>query len=365
MEIAGLKALWAETLGHPHICIAVLDGPVDRSHPSLAAANLTPIETLAAGVSDRGPAGRHGTHIASVIFGQHDGPVKGIAPQCRGVIVPIFRDGPDGSITPCSQLDLARAISQAVQAGAHIINISGGELTPSGAAQPILADAVQSCAAQGVLIVAAAGNDGCACLHVPGALPLVLAVGAMDGQGQPMGFSNWGPQYRSQGILAPGENILGAIPGGGAAAQSGTSYATPLVSGIAALILSLQHKLGQTIEPQAGRTALLESAIPCDAEDGADCRPFMRGRLNVSGAHRLIAKGPGLEPLKQLAQASQGNGTMSYNQPLPPQALARLKMGSVAPDFTVKDQTGRVMRLSDFSGQTVVLWFYPEADTPG
>ena len=112
------------------------------------------------GIADQGPASHHGTHIASVIFGQHDGSIKGIAPQCRGLIVPVFKDGGNGSIAPCSQIDLARAISQAVQAGAHIINISGGELTPSGEAQPLLAEAVRNCANQGILIVAAAGNQG-------------------------------------------------------------------------------------------------------------------------------------------------------------------------------------------------------------
>ena len=50
-------------------------------------------------------------------------------------------------------------------------------------ADPLLADVVRQCARQGVLIVAAAGNEGCACLHVPAALESVLAVGAMDAAG--------------------------------------------------------------------------------------------------------------------------------------------------------------------------------------
>ncbi|MFB3132766.1 MAG: S8 family serine peptidase, partial [Rhodothermales bacterium] len=220
--IPGLEELWAETLGDSRICVAVLDGPVDQSHPSLAAATLTRLETLVPGVADEGPASRHGTHVASVIFGQHDGPVKGIAPQCRSLIIPIFSDGAEGTLAPCSQLDLARAISQAVQQGAHVINISGGELTPSGTAHPLLANAVRNCADQGVLIVAAAGNEGCACLHAPGALPSVLAVGAMNAQGEPLAFSNWGAQYQTQGILAHGQDILGASPGGGTVTNSGT-----------------------------------------------------------------------------------------------------------------------------------------------
>ncbi|MDH4081651.1 MAG: PatA/PatG family cyanobactin maturation protease [Nitrospira sp.] len=291
MEIPGLNELWGETLGDSSICIAILDGSVDQSHTSLARADLTRIETLVSGEADHGPASQHGTHIASVIFGHHDGPVKGIAPRCRGVVIPVFKDGDAGSIAPCSQVDLARAIGQAVQAGAHIVNISGGELTPSGTAHPLLADAIKDCANRGVLIVAAAGNEGCECLHIPGALPSVLAVGAMNAQGEPMGFSNWGKPYQAQGVLALGENIQGAIPGGGVGATSGTSYATPIVSGVAALMLSLQLKLGQKPDAQAVRAAILKTAIGCDEQPVSDCRRLLAGRLNIKGAMRQIRGG--------------------------------------------------------------------------
>jgi hypothetical protein len=74
--------------------------------------------------------------------------------------------------------------------------------------------------------VSAAGNDGCECLHVPAAVPAVLAVGALSDGGAPLAFSNWGDAYRLNGVLAPGERIWGAAPGGGAIAESVTSYAT-------------------------------------------------------------------------------------------------------------------------------------------
>ena len=288
MELAGLRELWTETLGDPRICIAILDGPVDRSHPSLVSAKLTRLDTLVPAAADHSAASQHGTHITSVIFGGHDGPVKGLAPLCRGLILPIFRGGATGDIGPSSQLDLARAISQAVQKGAHVINISGGEFSPSGTAHPILANAVRDCASRGVLIVAAAGNDGCDCLHIPGALPSVLAVGAMDSTGAPLHFSNWGTRYLTQGILAPGENIQGARSGGGTALNSGTSYATPVVSGVAALLLSLQLKLGRKPDPSVVRASILKSAIGCDVQPAPDCRRVLAGRLNVKGAMTRI-----------------------------------------------------------------------------
>src|SRR5262249_9327722 len=66
--IPGIQELWAETLGDPAICIAILDGPVDRTHPSFRGAHLSQVDALVPGQADNGPACQHGTHIASVIF---------------------------------------------------------------------------------------------------------------------------------------------------------------------------------------------------------------------------------------------------------------------------------------------------------
>ncbi|GAB4303078.1 MAG: S8 family serine peptidase [Oscillatoriaceae cyanobacterium] len=286
--LPGLDKLWSETKGDSQICVAILDGPVDQSHPCFDGANLTRLQTTISETASTGLMSSHGTHITSVIFGQHHSSVLGIAPGCRGLIVPVFSDNRRGSL---SQLDLARAINQAVEAGAHVINISGGQLAQATEADPILAKAVKFCNDSGVLMVAAAGNDGCQCLHVPAALPSVLAVGAMNAQGLPFDFSNWGETYQTQGILAPGENIQGAESGGGTALKSGTSFATPIVSGIVALLLSVQVQRGEKPDPYAVREALLKSALPCNREADSDCRRFLVGNLNIPGAHVLITQG--------------------------------------------------------------------------
>lgn len=295
-EIPGLRELWGETLGDPRVCIAILDGPVDFTHPSLAGANFTEIDTLASGAAASGPVAEHGTHVTSVIFGRHDGPVKGIAPKCRGLIAPIFTDVVGGAPLPCSQVDLARALLQVLQAGANVINISGGQFSPSGTAHPVLADAVRTCAKNGALIVAAAGNQGCDCLQIPGSLPSVLAVGAMNAHGEPLPFSNWGTAYQAQGILAPGKNILGAVPGGKTSTGSGTSFATPIVAGVAALLLSLQLKRGQKPDVAAVREALLRSTLGCDSQPTAECQRLLAGRLDVNGAVSIINFGKRIMP---------------------------------------------------------------------
>ncbi len=290
-----IQKLWNLTQGDSQICVAILDGLVDQSHNCFNAANLTRLPTLIQGeATANGSMSGHGTHVASIIFGQHNSSeLRGIAPQCRGLIVPIFGD----NNKKLSQLDLSRAIEQAVNAGAHIINVSAGQLTDNGEAEGWLDRAVQLCKDHNVLIVAAAGNDGCECLHVPASLPTVLAVGAMNDQGKPIDFSNWGEKYQNQGILAPGEHILGAKPGGGTQKLSGTSFATPIVSGVAALLLSLQVQRGETPDPAKVRAVLLETAIPCTDKDTDDISRCLLGKLNISGALQYFTGGTMSEEL--------------------------------------------------------------------
>ena len=277
-SIPGIKQLWAKTKGNSEVCVAVLDGLVDLKHPCFEGANLTQLPTLVQGqATPQSEMSLHGTHVASIIFGQPNSTVSGIAPHCRGLIVPIFSDYHRRT----SQLNLARAIEQAVNAGANIINISGGELTDYGEAEDWLNRAVSLCQNNNVLLVSAAGNDGCECLHVPAALPTVLAAGAMGENGQPLDYSNWGENYQTQGILALGENILGAEPGGGTRQLSGTSFATPVVSGVAALLMSLQLQREEKPDSQKVRTALLKTAIPCHAQETRRC---LVGQINISGA---------------------------------------------------------------------------------
>ena len=273
---------------NPQVCIAILDGPVALDQSCFQGSELTALPTLVPdAVRQDGSMSGHGTHVASIIFGQSESNVPGIAPHCRGLIVPIFAD----ERCSATQLDMARAIEQAANAGAHIINISGGQLTDFGEAEGWLENAINLCQKKNILIVAAAGNDGCQCLHVPAALPTVLAVGAMDAQGQPLDFSNWGSTYQTQGILAPGEQILGAKPGGGTERLNGTSFATPIVSGAAALLLSLQVERGQTPDPQKVRQVLLQSALPCNVDLPADTQRCLAGKLNLAGAITLLTGG--------------------------------------------------------------------------
>lgn len=373
LRVEGLAELWERTLGDPAITIAVLDGPCDLNHPCFTGASIRQMDFIGAG-SAEGPAGHHGTHVASILFGQHDSPVKGIAPKCRGLVVPIFRDGPLGSISRCTQPDLARAIRAAANSGANVINISAGQFSHTGTAHPVLAEAIQECRDQGRLIISAAGNDGCPCLHVPGALPSVLAVGAMDADGSPLEFSNWGSNYQLSGILAPGIDILGALPGNRVARRTGTSFATPIVSGIAGLLLSLQKQQRQPPHAPAIRAALLDTAVGCQEKQIPDCRRLLVGRLSVSRALSAIV---GTSPLNQVATTSNNNKEQTMpNSPNPMVASASGPQTSepaslaparpAPPDTLAPEPNGLVLSASEqpLNGRTTEGRMEPSMERP-
>jgi hypothetical protein len=214
--------------------------------------------------------------------------------------VPVFASD-DGGLRPCSQLDLARALTIALQEEAHVVNISGGQFTASGEAHPLLADVVRACERRRMLIVAAAGNDGCNCLNIPAALPTVLAVGATDDAGEPLPFSNWGERYRRQGIVAPG---LG-----------GTSSAAAVVSGAATLLLSVMRRLGRRPDPLIVRESLRQSAIDCAAQPATDCRRLLLGRLDILGAMNLLLKGTAAMSASAETSAIDSIATPTVNPP--------------------------------------------------
>jgi subtilisin family serine protease len=98
MTLPILDRLWQETMGDPRVAIGILDGPVDVAHPAFARADLELVDAGIMPVAREGPAAEHGTHVASVIFAGHgQGPLRGIAPGCRGVIIPVFADRAGGN----------------------------------------------------------------------------------------------------------------------------------------------------------------------------------------------------------------------------------------------------------------------------
>ncbi len=346
--------------GSPDVCIAVLDGPVDLSHPCFDGADLTVLAAPDQHPSAQGAMSLHGTHVASLIFGRPGSPVTGVAPDCRGLVIPVFRD--DGPAP--SQMDLARAVETAVSEGADIISISGGQRAAAGEPDGLLANALRLCATNDVLVVAAVGNDGTDSVHVPAADPDVLAVGACSADGIPLATNNWGPAYRKNAVLAPGLDIEGASPGGGTARLSGSSFATPLVAGIAGLLLSRARAAGRTLTPTQIRDLIVGTATAPNALDESERARYLAGVLDVPAVFTIPKESETtVEQLEESPPAEVAGvtaacapGAPSTCESPPPQSEYVYAIGTIGWDFgneARRDGFIQQMDLSEAGGQLV------------
>ncbi|HUQ81883.1 MAG TPA: S8 family peptidase [Gemmatimonadaceae bacterium] len=190
-----------------------------------------------------GPDARHGTHVSGIIGGVR-GTTGGIDGIATNVKLMMIRTVPDGDER---DKDIANAIRYAVDNGANIVNMSFGKgFSPEKGA---VDEAVKYADSKGVLLVHAAGNDGENLAEKPsfptpaytgGGKPNNwLEVGASSWKGLDSlaaSFSNYGKAQVD--IFAPGVDILSTVPGGGYERESGTSMAAPVVSGVAAMLMS-------------------------------------------------------------------------------------------------------------------------------
>ncbi|EKE77049.1 S8 family serine peptidase [Gallaecimonas xiamenensis] len=174
----------------------------------------------------------HGTHVAGTItaIGGNNVGVVGVSDSGNiGLhIVKVFNNSGNWAYGS----DLVAAIQQCEAAGANVISMSLG----GGGSSTTERNAMDSAYNDGVLIVAAAGNDGNSSLSYPASYNNVVSVAAVDSSGTRASFS----QYNSQvEISGPGVGVRSTVPGNSYANYSGTSMATPHVSAVAALVWSL------------------------------------------------------------------------------------------------------------------------------
>ena len=250
LSVVGAAAAWGVTRGSG-VTVAVLDTGVDASVPDLTGSvTVGPDEVPGVDPAGYQPPYQHGTYIASLIAGHGSGPgrgsgIIGIAPAARILSVRVILDDSEpgfGTFANQPANDaVGNGIRYAVQHGARVINMSLGSISPTENLRAALAYA----AAHGVVMVAAAGNDGAAApgytpFSYPAAFPGVIAVAAVSLDGDRAAFSD---ENASVVLSAPGVNVLGAGPGGSYVEADGTSPASAEVAGVAALIRSRYPRL--------------------------------------------------------------------------------------------------------------------------
>lgn len=336
-----VEEAWARAgnKGSRNVKVALIDTGVDYSHESLKG---NPVQGYDFRNNDADPMDEtsfqnpgHGTHCAGSIGG--NGMTGGISGANNEVsIMPLRFLGSDGS----GDLDNGiKAIDYAITNGADVISASWGAAVPRSQAQPLI-DAVKRASDAGVIMVMAAANDGKNNDNVDyfptnAQFANTISVAASDTSDKKASFSNYG--VGSVHVAAPGVDILSTLPKNKYGKLSGTSMATPLVSGIVAFLKAQDPTLtgGQirAILQHTGAKAQIEVACNCRVDMLAATEAVLGRKMMIAPAAATMAVGD-----IELFSAIYGSGNLKFS-------VANSSVGDI-------DQTGRFTAKAE--GQTTV-----------
>jgi len=284
LDAIGVRGLAEQGVDGRGVTVAVLDSGIQKRHAGLQGFWRNPGEVPGNGLDDDlngyaddvsgwdmchdapardDPPWWHGTFVAGVLRADGRGGPLGIAPGVELMDLQVFcDDDTHPERDPVLQTDALReGIRYAVDNGADIISISMQAWPDFGHSLPEdllgVRDEFEHAEASGVLLVAAAGNTGASGPESPGDMPHVFTIGATTGCGFRHGFSNHGPGVD---LWAPGRAL--SLRDGEPVWEAGTSFATPMVAGSAALLLQREPGLA----PEEVRQRLLAAAGT--SEDG-------------------------------------------------------------------------------------------------
>lgn len=230
LDAIGANVLWNSSLPESSssetIAIAIIDTGIDFHHPDLKGIVASGKDFTGTGATASDDHG-HGTHVAGITsaLANNQIGIAGIASGCDLIPIKVVDSDGVGYYS-----DLIAGIRYAVDAGANIANISLGGNVYSRS----LDEAVSYAMENGMLIVAAAGNNSSSCLSYPAAYDDVISVAALDPGFSLAGFSNYGDGLD---ICAPGVSIFSTLPNGRYGYMSGTSMAAPQVTGALAMLM--------------------------------------------------------------------------------------------------------------------------------
>jgi subtilisin family serine protease len=242
LDLITLTPLMQRSLGRPQIKVGMIDGPVAIHHPDFVGQPLHEISGRHGATCSRAAstACMHGTFVAGMLSAKRGSVAPAICPNCTLLIRPIFPEtlSATGDTPSASPEELAAAVVDTVNAGARVINLSAALTNPSAHGEHVLASALNYASRQGVIVIAAAGNQGTVGSSTITAHPWVIPVVSCDLRARPTPESNLGISIGRCGLTAPGENIVSLGPNGKPQTSSGTSAAAPFVTGTIALLWS-------------------------------------------------------------------------------------------------------------------------------
>ena len=254
----GFPGAWDATgYGSSAVVVAVLDTGLRKTHEDFEPTRIRQGYDYVSGDNDPNDRCGHGTHVSGTVAATTDNG-RGVSGMSQAAVLPYkVLDLVGGLLSvTCtgSTSTIAQAIRDAADAGAEVISMSLG-----GGGSTTLANAVSYAWSKGVLIVAAAGNDGGNnSVDYPAAYPEVIAVGALDSNKQRASYSDGGPQLD---IAAPGSSVWSTYSSSNTSydSLSGTSMATPHVAGALALALGCA--------PSGTTNTSMRDALYATAED--------------------------------------------------------------------------------------------------
>ena len=274
--------------------VAVLDTGIDYGHPDLDD-NYKGGFDCGGLFNDYNPRDRigHGTHVAGIIAAEdNDIGVIGVAPEVDLYAVKIFSDLGLGFVS-----NLIRGIEWCIAKGIDIISMSVGWDNPTLRMSNLVAAAVNKAFNRGIVLVAGSGNENAENVYLPARLDAVIAVGAMNSDFERSWYSAHGPELD---LVAPGDVIYSTTPRYDVAYtsegldrnydyMSGTSMATPMVTGVVALMLEANPSLTPTEVKMILESSALDINTPgWDKYTGS-------GMVDAAAAVTL-ALDPGYEP---------------------------------------------------------------------
>lgn len=270
----GLKAInveeaWQKTKGKG-VKVAILDTGVNANHPDLAE-NIKEVADFTGSKSGAEDVQGHGSHCAGIVAGvENKLGIIGVAPQAELYCGKVLGDNGSGNYD-----SILKGIKWAIEKGVDIISMSlGSSSKPPEEFHQLIKQAYDS----NILIIAATGNENSSVCY-PALYDEVVAVSAVDKSLQHANFSNHGMQNE---ITAPGVDIVSTYKNGGYARLSGTSMATPMVAGAAALIIARYRDIFNGATPKIRSAYEILDKMTTDlGEEGRD-ELYGEGIINLA-----------------------------------------------------------------------------------